>query len=62
MNKMNDIMNMKNIIKEEMTNYYFWDIIIINIDYDNDNDYNNDLIDEFNDEIDYDYDDDYMNI
>ena len=59
---MNDIMNTKNIIKEEMTNYYFWDIIIINDDYDNDNDYNNDLIDEFNDEIDYDYDDDYMNI
>ena len=44
---------MKNVIKEEMMNYYFCDIIIINIDYDDDDD---------DDEIDYDYDDDYMNI
>jgi len=56
MNKFSDIMNMKNVIKEELRNYLFWDIIIINSDYDND------MIYEFNDEIDYDYDDDYMNI
>ena len=56
MNNMTDMMNMKNVIKEEMSNYYFWDIIIINSDYDND------MIYEFSDEIEYDYDDDYMNI
>ena len=47
---------MKNVIKEEMKNYHFWDIMIIYSDYDND------MIYEINDEIDYDYDDDYMNI
>ena len=56
MNKINDIMSMKNVIKEELKDYHFWDIIIIISDYDND------MIYEFNDEIDYDYDDDYMNI
>jgi hypothetical protein len=56
MNKFNDIMNMKNVIKEELKNYHFWDIIIIYSDYDND------MIYEFNDEIEYDYDDDYRNI
>lgn len=56
MNKINDIMSMKNVIKEELRDYHFWDIIIIISDYDND------MIYEFNDEIDYDYDDDYMNI
>lgn len=45
---------MKNVIKEEMRNYYFWDIIIITIDYDNNYDDNG--------EFQYDYDDDYMNI
>ncbi len=45
-------MNMKNVIKEEMKNYYFWDIIIIYSEYD---------IEE-NDQVDYDYDDDYINI
>ena len=53
MNKITDIMNMKNVIKEEMSNYYFWDIIIINSDYDNEDD---------DSEHQYDYDDDYMNI
>ena len=46
---------MKNVIKEEMRNYYFWDIMIINSDYDN-SDYDD------NGEFKYDYDDDYMNI
>jgi hypothetical protein len=49
---MTDMMNMKNVIKEEMMNYYFWGIIIINSDYDN----------EKKDEVEYDYDDDYRNI
>ena len=53
MNKISDIMNMKNVIKEEMKNYYFWNIIIINSDYDNEDD---------DSEHEYDYDDDYMNI
>ncbi len=44
---------MKNVIKEEMRNYYFWEIIIIASDYDN----------EYDDyDVQYDYDDDYMNI
>ena len=43
---------MKNVIKEEMMNYYFCEIIIINSDYDNEENY----------EVEYDYDDDYMNI
>ena len=44
---------MKNVIKEEMMNYYFCEIIIINSDYDNEDD---------DSEHQYDYDDDYMNI
>tara|TARA_Y200000002_G_C22536411_1_gene602011 strand:+ start:823 stop:954 length:132 start_codon:yes stop_codon:yes gene_type:complete len=43
---------MKNVIKEEIMNYYNVNIIIIYSEYDV----------EENDQVDYDYDDDYMNI
>jgi len=45
------MMNMKNVIKDEMKNYYLWNIIIIYSAYDDDDDDDDD-----------DYDDDYMNI
>jgi len=52
MNKQMCDINMKNVIKEEIMNYYCVNIIIIYSEYDN----------EEKDEVDYDYDDDYMNI